>query len=102
MGLSIIWVMFFHSSYAVGTYPIISKIKGYGNMGVDFFLLLSAIGLFYSMTKKGSVLAFYKKRAWRILPATIICLTPWIIYLSYTGRNISVTRFTLDITSLGF
>lgn len=102
MGLSIIWIMFFHSYYAVGRFQIISNLKRHGNMGVDFFLFLSAIGLFYSLTANNNVLKFYKKRILRILPATVICLLPWLVYLSYTGRNITTFRFLLDITSLGF
>lgn len=102
MGLAIIGIMFFHMSLNLSTFPILFKIKALGNIGVDIFLFLSAIGLYYSCQKSYDIKKFYQKRILRIIPATIICLVPWYIYLVKTGMTTSITRFLLDITSLGF
>lgn len=102
MGLAIIGIMFFHMSLNLSTFPILLKIKALGNIGVDIFLFLSAIGLYYSCQKSHDIKKFYQKRVLRIIPATIICLVPWYIYLVKTGMTTSITRFLLDITSLGF
>lgn len=48
MGFSILWIMFFHSSCDCSNFPVIAIIKQFGNLGVDIFLLLSGIGLYYS------------------------------------------------------
>ena len=115
MGFAILWVMFFHSSIDCSRFPVIATIKQLGNLGVDIFLLLSGIGLYYSALKlrgessvgqqKNShwVSQFYRKRIIRILPATIICLFPWYLYL-YRGQlnQINLPRFFLNITSLSY
>lgn len=103
MGLSIVWIVLCHASFDVSRYPtIVQTVKHYGIIGVDFFLFLSAIGLFYSLKKDRHVLSFYKKRLLRILPATVFCYVPWILYRSFIGRKISSIGFLLDVTSLGF
>ena len=43
-----------------------------GFYGVDIFLFLSGLGVYYSLTKRPNVLGFYKARLVRILPAYII------------------------------
>ncbi len=105
MGFAILWVMFFHSTiYVRGLFGVI---KNFGNLGVDIFLLLSGVGLYYSANKIRSgtkprwITGFYKKRILRILPATVICLTPWYLYL-YRGETVKPFLFLLDITSLSF
>ena len=107
MGLAILWVMFFHSSVNLGRFPLINTLKRFGNLGVDIFLLLSGIGLFNSAQRLRReyedhwVVAFYRKRVIRILPATIICLLPWYLYL-YREQDVNMLRWLLDITSLSF
>lgn len=65
-GLAILWIMLFHSSLSFGWMPL-HLIKSTGYAGVDVFLFLSGIGLYYSMEKDPSPAHFYKKRALRVL-----------------------------------
>ena len=49
MGFAILWIMFFHSSGDYSHFHVLKTIKEFGNLGVDIFLLLSGIGLYYSV-----------------------------------------------------
>lgn len=73
MGISMILVLMFHvaSDKAMPLYALLHL----GDVGVDMFLFLSGIGLWFSWTKDSSLLTFYRKRLLRILPASIIVFT---------------------------
>lgn len=68
MGLAIMGVMFFHSSFPVEYYSILGFIKNNGYIGVEIFFLLSGFGIYFSISKSTSIKEFYKKRVLRILP----------------------------------
>lgn len=71
MGFAILWVMYFHipikSVTEVGWF-----IHRIGFYGVDIFLFLSGLGVYFSLMKRPNVLGFYRARLARILPAYII------------------------------
>lgn len=83
MGISIIWIMLFHSGIVAPDFKVF-RIIWYltvsfgGGIGVNIFLILSGFGLMCSWIKKNknakkeSILEFYKRRFKRILPAYII------------------------------
>lgn len=74
-GLAILWIMLFHSSLDLGWWMPIHLIKATGYCGVDVFLFLSGIGLYYSMEKDPFPAHFYKKRALRVLlPYAIVAV----------------------------
>lgn len=78
MGAAMIWVMWFHSaSYYEG---ILDFIHDIGFYGVDVFLLVSGLGLYFSLRKSKSIGEFYKKRAVRILPAYLIIAISWYCF----------------------
>ena len=52
-GAAILWIMLFHSTLRL-TWPPLHLIKATGYAGVDVFLFLSGIGLYYSMEKDPS------------------------------------------------
>ena len=106
MGISALWIMLYHSEIAFSRvdnggffhflYILdyhVYLIKSLGQTGVDIFLFLSAIGLFFSLNKEEDLLSFYKKRIIRILPTflvfgliyellTFVSLKESILYLS--------------------
>ncbi len=105
MGFAMIWIMLIHSYGELETYP--SSIKdfillfisfGYG--GVDMFLLLSGIGLYYSWIKKPDISFFYKQRLVRILPLyftiTFFISLYEIIYRNYELSHIVNSLFFID------
>ena len=76
-GISALWIVAFHIYHMIYA-PLVSGISivlQTGNMGVDVFLFLSAIGLSYSV-EKNNLSTFYKKM-WILLverdisPATL-------------------------------
>mgnify|MGYP000273139614 FL=1 len=71
MGFAILWVMYFHIPLKFAT-EVGWFIHRIGFYGVDIFLFLSGLGVYYSLTKRPNVLGFYKARLVRILPAYII------------------------------
>ena len=52
-GIAAIWILLFHLQPYLGTIPIprVPSVIGMGNIGVDIFLFLSAIGLCNSYKK---------------------------------------------------
>ena len=96
-GLSILWVVLFHArvvnkvdfkfghpgSHALSVFANVIR---HGNVGVDVFLLLSGIFLYYSYSKNPDPVTFVKKRAVRIyVPVAVIYTAWWIV--KFTIRN---------------
>ncbi|MCD7786206.1 MAG: acyltransferase family protein [Oscillospiraceae bacterium] len=70
-GLSILWIMLFHCSVRPAWFPL-WLLASTGYAGVDVFLLLSGIGLYYSMERDPSPLRFYRRRLARLLPPFLL------------------------------
>lgn len=71
-GLTIIWIMLLHGSildkvHFSPQFEWLYIILKHGNVGVDIFLFLSGIGLYYSFQKNTSLYEYMKKRLLRIL-----------------------------------
>ena len=92
MGVSALLIAFFHcysykfSSGWLG--DILLFMRKTGNIGVDIFLILSAIGLYFSFSKDDNLIKFYKKRVIRILPSFFIVGSIYYIY-----RGVGVKDF---------
>ncbi len=84
MGIAIIWILFFHTSWIIFE-PLNTFIhKGYG--GVDVFLFLSGFGIWHSL-KKGNVLQFYLRRIRKIYPSYLIVLIVFFLHrYFYSGE----------------
>lgn len=66
-GISIIDIMVFHYFEHIRSAHLLLKSEQFwyyyiGSTGVDFFLFLSGMGLFYSLTKNDDICQFYKKK----------------------------------------
>lgn len=79
MGIAALMVISIHAvDYGVAMPTILSKVMGYGWLGVDLFLFLSGIGIYYSLSKKHTLKGWYKKRLIRIfVPYTLIQIPFW-------------------------
>ena len=88
MGIAMLLIMLFH----VGA-------LSYGYVGVEFFLLLSAIGLYFSLSKNDQLGPFYKKRLVRILPTYLIVAIPYFIYVR--RDNFDMGEFFMNLTGVG-
>jgi hypothetical protein len=97
MGFSILIIMFFHSFCNIDKNPI-SRLFLKGDIGVEFFLILSAIGIYSSLNKSSNLSLFYRKRFLRIIPTSLIIAIPIYIYIGITERN-NIYRIILDIST---
>ena len=70
MGAAIIFIM---ASHTLGGFA------AYGIIGVEWFLVLSSIGQYYSLKNDSDVKSYYKRRLFRILPAYLIVAIPFFI-----------------------
>ncbi|MRN56203.1 acyltransferase family protein [Paenibacillus monticola] len=103
MGLAILWVVFYHLTIHLSFVPVLDPIKSIGYGGVDVFLMLSGLGLYYAYQKstKVNVITFYKRRLERIIPTYLpVVLITCLLYL-YFGE-MSVTEMFLNLTTLSF
>ena len=105
MGLSTIMIVFFHC-FSLRFYQLIpnefiaklfSFLRLNSNIGVDIFLFLSAVGLYFSLSKDYNVKSFYKKRVVRIIPAFLIVA---IIY--YIFEHVGILVLLRNTTLISF
>ena len=105
MGAASVMIVLLH--FVVELYPDlhisgISAILGRGNIGVDMFLLVSGMGLWFSMSKDSDAISFWKKRIHRVLiPALVLTFPYWLWYDLYLQKE-GIVRFCLDWTGLSF
>ena len=66
MGWAILWIMMLHFTFTQAK-PL-GFIAQYGYAGVDIFMMVSGLGLYFSLDKDSRLSHFYKKRLLRILP----------------------------------
>lgn len=102
MGFACVWIMLFHNFCVwpdgLGWY-ITKSVIAYGNLGVDIFLLLSGVGLFYSFNNVRTLKRFYLNRYTRLLIPYIIIVVPYWIW-----RDLYLCKgdFLIDVTQLSF
>ncbi len=89
MGAAILFVILFH--VGLPREDAFFGLKRMGNIGVDFFLFLSGMGLWFSWTKNPSLRQFYLRRFLRIYPTWLLiaCLyyIPDYLNLELTGHR---------------
>ncbi|WP_319574702.1 acyltransferase [uncultured Desulfobacter sp.] len=84
-GLAILCIMLFHSPLQWQfSDHYVRYVKLYLDFGVDLFLFLSGIGLYYSISKDKNIVKFYKRRLLRILPAYIPVACLWFFYWDFS------------------
>lgn len=102
MGIACLWVMLHHNYFDWPTfaYPL-KRLGNFGNVGVDIFLLVSGIGLFYAWQKKPPLKTFYIRRIVRVLiPYLLIAVPFWIwrdLYLNQGSFILDVTQLSLPL-----
>lgn len=69
MGLAMVWVLLFHAFYMTPQTKWLRDLKDLGYLGVDVFILLSAMGLAVSLSRRKQRYGDYlKRRLVRVLP----------------------------------
>ena len=103
MGAAMLFVILFHVS--LPREDAFFGLRRMGNIGVDIFLFLSGMGLWFSWTKKPSLRLFFLRRLLRIYPAWFIIACLYYIpdYLcpnlvGHSGQSTSIIDLIGDIT----
>ena len=98
MGLACLWVMLHHNvfDWPNALYPL-ERVAIYGNLGVDIFLLLSGVGLYYAWSRKPTLRDFYARRFVRILVPYVLFAVPyWVWRDLWLGKG----DFLMDLFQL--
>ena len=87
MGIATLMIIICHSCASKVIMPsFLAYLFRFGNIGVDIFLFLSGIGLYYSLSKnnlssKEDYTSFYKRRFYRIyIPYLIVFIPSCLIF----------------------
>ena len=104
MGFATICILICHApANGVTFHPAILKAMGAMQMGVQLFMFLSGIGLYFSLSREGDELKisrWYKKRLLRLMvPYWLIC-GPISLYAFYRG-DITLWQLFLCLTTVG-
>jgi len=68
MGFAMSWIICYHFGLGAFHLPLINFVGKTGYGGVDLFLFLSGLGIYFSLSKDENKRRFYLKRVLRILP----------------------------------
>lgn len=104
MGIAALWIVFFHMPFTINNVAsgiLIGYVKELGRCGVDIFLLLSGLGLYFSYKKNPKLSVYYTHRFKRVLPSYISIVTIYCAVLYFKGA-LSLKGFILNITSLAY
>ena len=93
MGAAMLFVILFH--VGLPREDAFYGLRRIGNIGVDMFLFLSGVGLWFSWTKHPSLKHFFTRRYLRIYPAWLI-----IACLFYIPDFISSRQFSTNVIDL--
>lgn len=91
-GVAAIWIVLFHG-VILGKVEFPASLSFFkdtlelGNIGVDIFVLLSGIGLYFSFSKKPPLGGFYYKRFVRIYLPYLLMAVPYLIYACLIADN---------------
>lgn len=103
MGAAILFVILFH--VGLPREDAFFGLKRMGNIGVDFFLFLSGMGLWFSWTKKPSLRHYYLRRFLRIYPTWLLIACLYYIpdYLNleligHRGQSTNILDLIGDIS----
>ena len=96
MGAAMLFIMLFHVSLPRN--DLFFGLRRMGNIGVDMFLFLSGIGLWFSWMKKPSARHFFTKRYLRIYPAWLIMACLYYIPRFHGGDFMAWLDLIGDIT----
>ena len=117
-GLAIISIVLFHFSVdfvsaldkgIIGYGPILWKshaieeyFKFISSIGVEIFVLLSGMGLYFSFSKNSNICQFYKKRYLKILPPYLIVAAIFWAFKDFKFQGEGIKEYLADISFCTF
>lgn len=93
MGTAMVFIMLFHVNLPRG--DMFYGLYRMGNIGVDMFLFLSGVGLWFSWVKSPSVRRFFTRRYLRVYPAWFV-----IACLFYIPDFLGARHYSKDLPDL--
>lgn len=91
MGVATIMILLCHASATWTTMPyLLKRLLGIGNLGVDLFLLVSGVGIAFSLSRISSlreIKYWYKKRFLRIIVPYTMIMIPTLLYLKIRSNH---------------
>ena len=100
MGAALCWIMLYHAWLL--DVPFLNFIRATGYGGVDIFIILSAMGLVVSLSRKPQTIRqFISRRLWRILPAYYLIVMPYTVFRIWRGTS-PVSALFWNATLLGY
>lgn len=105
-GFSIIWIILFHGLELKQTalpkaIKCIEPFLKHGNCGVEIFLFLSGICLYFSLIKDNNICFFFKKRISRLIGAFLLIDGSYWMYTCVYQKH-SVLSFIQNLTLYSF
>lgn len=97
MGISILWIILFHTAWYLWFPKVIEIFQRSGNYGVDIFIFVSVYGLYRSMQNHRTLRQWYVRRLKRIIPSFLIVTTMLAFIESW-----SVVDYIKEIAFIGF
>ena len=97
MGISILWIILFHTAWYLWFPKVIEIFQRSGNYGVDIFIFVSVYGLYRSMQNHRTLRQWYVRRLKRIIPSFLI-VTTMLAFIECW----SVTDYIKEIAFIGF
>lgn len=104
MGLSIIMIMLFHTigGVPIPGFPFFKPFICF-DFGVEFFIILSALGCTYSLEKNSDTISFYQRRFRRIVPAFLIVVAlDFVLYDFVLTGNSNPLNFFKKLFFISF
>ena len=101
-GLSALWIALYHAFLCGCSWQFPFRILRLGIIGVEIFLFLSGISLYFSFSKDKRWIRFYKKRLIRLIVPTIVLCPVYISAISSLsgGPLLFAARFFLRFSSV--
>lgn len=103
MGIATIMIIICHSCASKVIMPsFLAYLFRFGNIGVDIFLFLSGIGLYYSLSKnnlnsKEDYMSFYKRRIYRIyIPYLMVFIPSCLVFMLLGEYSVCDSIFCLS------
>lgn len=105
MGFSILFIVIFHWSENYHTLlnhvpTLLNPMYLVGASGVEMFLFLSGIGLYFSWTRKPQLRPFWKKRFFGIIISYLIIALPYLLWQDFIYTHVGVRQFLVDLSML--
>ncbi len=106
MGIAIIGILFCHFRECMEIHhvaaPALVILLSRGICGVDIFMILSGLGLYYSYTNNQDLRLFYKKRFIRLLPAYLIVAGSYFYLNDIVIKHTDFKTFATDLLFVTF